>query len=140
MAVAGFKTRTYVKTTAGVPTASDMLNTNTNTDFNQTRAELETNYQGVDFSSLILGRKSCEPSIAMDYDPADSKFNLLTLMQDAHINDTALYLTVDFAGNGAGKQVGVKVSGIQIQSAQDGKVTFTPTLRSCTAVSDVTIV
>jgi hypothetical protein len=138
MAVAGFKTRTFITTAAGNPTSADVLTTNASTDMNESAAELETNYQGSEYTSLITGKFSTEVSLAIDWDPASSNHAIYQRLYTAFRNRTVAYVTVSFDGSTTGQQVGVMVTAWQRSSAQDGKVTVTPTLRSCTMVTDVT--
>lgn len=140
MAVSSHLTRTYVKSASGAPSSSDLLSgVNASTDFNRTREEISNNHQGEAFTSLITGRQSTEVPVVLDYDPVDAKFSLVQLFETYFESGATLYITVDLAGTGDGRQVGVKVTGWNISSPESGKLTASPTLKSCTAVSTVVI-
>lgn len=126
MAIAGYATKTAVTTTATDPTDADVGDVILSSNLNSTRAELATDYQGTDETALILGKKSRESTISGDYVSTDP---VVSRLRTAHNDGSTAYVHILLDG-ATGYRVPVKVPTFSIESSQDGKVTFSASVKS----------
>ncbi len=135
MATAGYATRIGITTTDTAPSASDLAAPVMSTGLNRTAAELDTSYLGTAYTAFILGKRGAEVPYEADWDSSDTAQTRII----AAFNDgSSIWVHVLYTGT-AGDKVECKVSGITIGTPQDGKVSFSATIKSVGAVASTTL-
>lgn len=132
-ATPSYLSRVAVTTTASVPTSADLIGVGRSSDENSTADENDASYQGSRFKGFTLGRVQVEVPLSGDWDASDVA---LGRIKAAHASGNTIYVTVLFDGT-TGTRYPVKIPSFSRNSPESGNVTFSATVKSVGAGTDV---